>query len=282
MNIVTYLRVSSEQQANKELSIPAQREALFKYAEEKGWTVVEEYIDEAKSAKTDARPEFQRMIAAAQKSDKGFQMILVHKFDRFSRSRADHVIYKALLKKQGVIVTSASEPTEPDTPHGVLLEGMLEVISEFYNVNLRHETLKGMRENAVQGYHCGGRAPFGYRRKREGVKVTYCLGPNEEVGIVRTIFELAAEGWGGKRIMRELNRMGAGGRRWTPSTVLSILSNQAYRGYRIWNKKCIVEGTRNAEVEWIVVKEAHPAIIDDKLWNAAQSVLELRRPTKFK
>jgi DNA invertase Pin-like site-specific DNA recombinase len=281
MNVVIYLRVSSEQQANKELSIPAQREALFKYAEEKGWTVVDEYIDEAKSAKTDARPEFQRMIAAAQKSDKGFQMILVHKFDRFSRSRADHVIYKALLKKQGVIVTSASEPTEPDTPHGVLLEGMLEVISEFYNVNLRHETLKGMRENAVQGYHCGGRAPFGYRRKREGVKVTYCLGPNEEVGIVRTIFELAAEGWGGKRIMRELNRMGTGGRRWTPSTVLSILGNQAYRGYRIWNKKCIVEGTRNAEVEWIVVKDAHPVIIDDKLWSAAQSVLELRRPTKF-
>ncbi|OKP99241.1 MULTISPECIES: recombinase family protein [Paenibacillus] len=281
MNVVIYLRVSSEQQANKELSIPAQREALIKYAEDKGWSVVDEYIDEAKSAKTDARPEFQRMIAAAQKSDKGFQMILVHKFDRFSRSRADHVIYKALLKKQGVIVTSASEPTEPDTPHGVLLEGMLEVISEFYNVNLRHETLKGMRENAVQGYHCGGRAPFGYRRKREGVKVTYCLGSNEEVGIVQTIFELAAEGWGGKRIMRELNRIGAGGRRWTPSTVLSILSNQAYRGYRIWNKKCIVEGTRNSEIEWIVVKDAHPPIIDDKLWNAAQSVLELRRPTKF-
>ncbi|MEK5413330.1 recombinase family protein [Paenibacillus sp. FSL L8-0708] len=44
----------------------------------------------------------------------------------------------------------------------------------------------------------------------------------------------------------------------------------------------IVEGTRNAETEWIVVKDAHLAIIDDKLWNTAQSVLELRRPAKFK
>lgn len=110
------------------------------------------------------------MIGAAQKPNKEFQAILVHKFDRFSRSRADHTIYKALLKKLGVSVISATEPTEPDTPHGMLLEGMLEVISKFYNVNLKHETLKGMKENAIQGFHCGGRAPFGYRLVRREAK----------------------------------------------------------------------------------------------------------------
>lgn len=181
MNIVIYLRVSSEQQAERELSIPAQREALQRYADECGWTIVDEYVDEAKSAKTDARPDFQRMIADAQKSDKNFDAIVVHKFDRFSRNRADHAVYKALLKKHGVVVVSASEPVDADTPHGFLLESMLEVISEFYNVNLRHETLKGMRENASQGFHCGGRVPFGYRRVQIGKKVTYELGKVEEV-----------------------------------------------------------------------------------------------------
>jgi len=205
MKIITYLRVSSEQQAERQLSIPAQREALQKYASERGWTIIEEYVDEAKSAKTDDRADFQRMIAAAQQPNKDFQAILLHKFDRFSRKRADHVIYKALLKKKGVLVFSATEPTDPDTPHGMLLEGMLEVISEFYNMNLKQETIKGMKENAIQGFHCGGRAPFGYRLVRTGSKVNYGLGPDEEVKIINQIFQLAAQGMGGKKISRFLN-----------------------------------------------------------------------------
>lgn len=281
MNVVIYLRVSSEQQANKELSIPAQRDKLHQYASEKNWVVVREYVDEAKSAKSDNRPEFQEMIAAAQKEAKDFTGILVHKFDRFSRNRADHVIYKALLKKHGVSVFSAMEPTEPDTPHGMLLEGILEVISEFYNVNLKHETLKGMRENATQGFHCGGRVPFGYRRVKQGSKVQYQLGPDEKVQIVKQIFSMAADGMGGKRIARELNLYGVPeGVRWTPSTVLSMLENDAYRGYRTWNKKNIVEGKKNPQSEWIVVKNAHPPIINEVLWEAAHEALKSRKQAK--
>ncbi|WP_058303748.1 recombinase family protein [Gorillibacterium timonense] len=238
MNIVIYLRVSSEQQANKELSIPAQREALHQYASEHNWDIVKEYVDEAKSAKTADRPEFQKMIAAAQQAEKDFTGILVHKFDRFSRSRADHVVYKALLKKHGINVFSAMEPTEPDTPHGMLLVGMLEVISEFYNVNLKHETLKVMRENVTQGFHCGGRAPFGYRLVRSGSKVNYEFGPDEEVKIIKQIFRMATEGMGGKKISRILNEQNIPtGCKWLPSTILAILGNEAYLGYRIWNKK---------------------------------------------
>jgi DNA invertase Pin-like site-specific DNA recombinase len=284
MNVVTYLRVSSEQQAERELSIPAQREALQQYAEEKGWTIIDEYIDEAKTAKNADREDFQRMIAAAQQPSKNFKAILVHKFDRFSRSREDHIIYKALLKKQGILVLSASEPIEPDTPHGMLLEGMLEVISEFYNMNLKHETLKGMKENAIQGFHCGGRAPYGYRLFRNGSKVNYCLGPDYEVAIVQQMFKMASEDAGGKKITRFLNEMEAGresNRKWSPSTVLSLLSNHAYLGYRTWNKKSEVNGHKNPESEWIVTKERHPAIIDLKLWEAAQTALMSRRVIKL-
>lgn len=281
MNVVIYLRVSSEQQVERELSIPAQREALQRYADERGWSIVDEYVDEAKSAKTDARPEFQRMIATAQQPNRNFDAIVVHKFDRFSRKREDHVIYKALLKKQGVLVFSATEHTEPDTPHGMLLEGMLEVISEFYNVNLKHETLKGMRENALQGFHCGGRVPFGYCRAQDGVKVMYELGSDEEVGLVRQMFRMAADGMGGKRIACELNQQGLPeGRRWLPSTILAILDNQVYLGYRIWNKKSMTNGKRNDQSDWIVTKYAHPAIIDEKLWSAAQTCLQARKQSK--
>jgi DNA invertase Pin-like site-specific DNA recombinase len=158
-----YARVSSKEQADRETSIPAQLEAIQSYCSQKGWTIIEEFIDSGKSAKTDDRPEFQRMIALAKKKDRDFTAIVVHKFDRFSRNRDDHIIYKSLLKKIGVTVYSVTEQTDPDTPHGFLLEGIMEVISEFYNMNLKEESVKGLKQNALQGYHNGGRPPYGYR-----------------------------------------------------------------------------------------------------------------------
>lgn len=149
IKVVAYARVSSKEQAEKELSIPAQLDAIRSYCKQKGWKLVHEYIDAGKSAKTDERPEFQRMITMAKRPNKGFEGIIVHKIDRFSRNRDDHVIYRSLLKKIGVTVYSVTEQqADPETPHGFLLEGIMEVISEFYNMNLKNETMKGMKENA--------------------------------------------------------------------------------------------------------------------------------------
>ncbi|MCG5253450.1 recombinase family protein [Brevibacillus agri] len=283
MNVVAYLRVSSKQQTERELSIPAQREAIQRYADQKGWSIVEEFVDESKSAKTADRPAFQRMIAKAKQPQKNFQAILVHKFDRFSRSREDHIIYKALLKKQGIFVYSVTEQTEPDTPHGVLLEGMLEVISEFYNLNLRNETLKGMKENASRGFHCGGRIPYGYRTIVVDGHVTLVPGEQHEVEAVQLIFKLAAEGMGGKkiaRILNEYNLQHAIDRRWSPSTVLSILDNQVYLGHRIWNKRTkSVTQFKDAD-EWIVVPNSHPPIVSQQQWDAAHTELQQRKKNK--
>ncbi len=65
MKTVLYARVSSEKQAEKDLSIPAQLKALRKYAIKRGWDVVREVGDEAESARTANRPAFQEMIALA-------------------------------------------------------------------------------------------------------------------------------------------------------------------------------------------------------------------------
>lgn len=155
---------------------------------------------------------------------------------------------------------------------------MLEVISEFYNVNLKHETLKGMKENAEQGFHCGGRAPFGYRLARTGSKVNYALGPEEEVKIIKQIFSMAADGMGGKRIARLLNNQGIpAGRKWIPSTVLAILGNEAYIGHRVWNKKSQATGRRNSPSEWIVTEGSHPPIVDKELWEMVQQELRTRK-----
>ncbi|OBZ10745.1 hypothetical protein A8L34_19445 [Bacillus sp. FJAT-27264] len=63
MRIFYYVRVSSDSQAKKELSIPAQVKAIQQYFLEKGWIIVNDFIETGKSIKTDERPEFQKMIS---------------------------------------------------------------------------------------------------------------------------------------------------------------------------------------------------------------------------
>ena len=67
-----------------------------------------------------------RMIATAKAKPKPFDAILVHKFDRFSRSREDSIVYKSLLKREcNIKVISITEHLEDDK-FSVILEAMLE------------------------------------------------------------------------------------------------------------------------------------------------------------
>ena len=93
MNAVIYARYSSDNQ--REESIEGQLRECKEYAEKNDMLIVDTYIDRALSAKTDNRPEFQRMI---KDSTSGlFDIILVWKLDRFARNRYDSAYYKAQL-----------------------------------------------------------------------------------------------------------------------------------------------------------------------------------------
>ena len=61
-----------------------------------------------------------------------FAAILVWKLSRFARNREDSIIYKSFLRKHGVQVISINEPVS-DRPTGRMLEGIIEVIDEFYS-----------------------------------------------------------------------------------------------------------------------------------------------------
>ena len=152
--------MSSERQADRDLSIPAQLKALRLFALTKHWQIVEEFIDAAESARSANRPEFQRMIAMARKKPPQFEAILVWKLSRFARNREDSILYKSLLRKHNVQVVSISEPVD-ESPAGRLLEGVIEVVDEFYSANLAQDAMRGMKENATRGFCNGGTAPYG-------------------------------------------------------------------------------------------------------------------------
>lgn len=287
MKVAIYVRVSSDRQAEKELSIPAQVKAIQQYCLDKGWIIVNEFIEKGKSAKTDDRPEFQKMIALAKRSNRPFQALIVHKFDRFSRKRDDHVIYKALLNQCGVKVISVTEQTEAETPQDMLLEGMLEVISEFFNANLAVEVRKGMTQNAKQGFNNGGTPPYGYRTEYVAVgshktKSVWVPGPREEVDVVRWIFnQYAYENKGYHKIASELNERKIPtqkGSLWSASTIRAIIYNESYVGSKVWNKQDYqTKGKKwRDRSEWIITENAHPALITKELFEDCQMIAKKR------
>lgn len=90
-----------------------------------------EFVDEAETGRTAARPAFREMISLARRPNKPFERILVWKYNRFARKREDSILYKVMLKKAGVVVVSINEPFD-DTPAGRLLEAIIESLDEFY------------------------------------------------------------------------------------------------------------------------------------------------------
>ena len=95
MTGVIYARYSSDNQ--REESIEGQLRECTAFAQKNDIKIIEHYIDRAYSAKTDNRPEFQRMIRESAR--KAYDVVIVWKLDRFSRNRFDSAKYKAALKK---------------------------------------------------------------------------------------------------------------------------------------------------------------------------------------
>lgn len=232
MNAVIYARYSSHGQT--EQSIEGQLHDNYAWAEQQDITVVGEYIDRALTGTKDQRPEFQRMIADAAK--KQFQMVIVWKLDRFARNRYDSAIYKARLKKYGVKVVSVKEAIS-DSPEGIILEGLLESMAEYYSANLSQNVKRGMRETAAKGKWCGGTIPFGYAAKDGKLVVNDKLAPH-----VRFLFEQYANGLSRKEIIDMLTERGvtgSTGKRFSYNCMAHVLSNTVYIGQYKYDGKVI-------------------------------------------
>ena len=155
---VLYARFSSTNQRDE--SIDAQERAIKEFARSNNIEIVGEYIDRAKSATTDDRPNFQKMIADSAKKD--FELVLVHKLDRFARNRNDSIVNRTRLRRNGVSLLSVTEPLDDTKPEAIILEAVLEAMAEYYSKNLAREVKKGLKENALKCQHTGGRPPLGY------------------------------------------------------------------------------------------------------------------------
>ena len=221
-----YIRVSTEGQVSEGFSVSAQINEIQQYCLKNNVEIYKVYKDEGISGTKEERPAFQGMIKDAEKGL--FNLILVHKFDRFARKiELSHKI-KAQLKKSKVNVISITEPIE-DSPIGFFQEGLLELLAEYFIKNLSKEVKKGLVERASQGLQTG-MMPYGYGSKNKEVYVI-----EEESKIVRLIFDLYIQkGFGYGRIAKYLNRNSIPtrmGKRWGHYQVDRIIQNVKYSGW---------------------------------------------------
>ncbi len=256
-----YTRVSTDDQA--EYSLDAQIRAIREYAERNGYKIPDEFVfcDKGISGrKTENRTEFLRMIKMAKKKPKVFDVIFVHKFDRFARNREDSILYKSLLKKDcDIKVVSITEPLEDDKI-SILIEAIIEAMGEYYSLNLSEEVMKGLKEKALRGEYCGV-APMGYKNNKGKLQID-----KEYAEIVKEIFELYKYK-STTAIAKELNEMGVrtnNGKVWTQTTISRILKNEVYIGKVIYNKN----------KEPIVVENAHEMLISEKDFDLARKKIE--------
>lgn len=141
MTGVIYARYSSDNQ--REESIEGQLRECKEFAEKNDITILATYIDRALSAKTDNRPDFQRMIKDSEKNI--FGVVIVWKLDRFACNRYDSAYYKSILKRNDVKVISATEIIS-QRAEGILLESLLEGYAEYYSAELSEKVIRGMKK----------------------------------------------------------------------------------------------------------------------------------------
>lgn len=252
-----YARVSSEEQVEG-YSIDAQRRAFKALCDAKGWLPQNEFIDEGKSAHSDNidnRPAFRKMINDALAGK--FDILVVHKLDRFSRHLRTTLEYFDKLQKAGVSFVSISEQMDFTTPIGKVQLALLGAFAQYYSDNLSQETKKGWAERKAQGFYCG-LLPFGAMKGEDGVPIPH---PDTCPGLLM-VFELAAEGKTDREIAAILNTNGyrtagnQGNRPFSKGTVGGILTNRFYLG------KLPNNGS------WISGK--HEPFIDKKLFQVVQ------------
>lgn len=273
-----YIRVSTEDQT--EYSPDAQLKRIKEYAAAHDMLLLPEYTYTelgVSGRKAEKRPQFQALIATARKKPRPFDVVLIHAFDRFARSVKDSRIYKELLRNDlGIELISITEDYG-EGKNSFLMEGIKDVLNEYYSLNLSDEVLKGMTEKATRG-EIQTIPSFGYK-----VVDRKFIPDEKEAPIVREIFRRYVAGDGCLGISRWLNSQGIKthrGNAFQNRTIDYIISNPVYIGKLRWTPG----GRKRYESETsdsIVAEAAHAPIIDLSTWQTAQK-RRLETKTKFR
>ena len=159
---VVYTRVSSKEQADKNLSLDFQKKIIVEYANRNAFNIISFFGGTYESAKTDGRKEFQRMLDFVRKTKGRVSHILVYTLDRFSRTGGGAIkLAQDLREKHGVTVFAVTQPTDTTNVSGVFQQDIHFLFSQFDNNLRKQRAVAGMKEKFERGIWCL-KPPMGY------------------------------------------------------------------------------------------------------------------------
>ena len=145
-----YARVSTEEQAKEGYSIAAQISEIKKYAEQHGYEIVDEYVDEGASGKSiEGRPQMKRLLKDA--SQQKFGVVIIYKIDRLARKLKDALEISEILEKNNVNLISLNEKFDTTTAFGRTAFQMICSFAELERNNIVERVKLGMEQRAKEG-----------------------------------------------------------------------------------------------------------------------------------
>jgi len=222
MNVVGYVRVSTEEQSRDSVSLEMQADRIRAYCVSQGWTLTHIYEDAGVSGIALERAGLQAMLSNLQ----GVNVVLVWKVDRLSR-RQKHVlsVLEDVLEPARVGFKSVTEPFDTTTPMGKAFLGMLAVFAQLERDTIAHRTREALRHAQASGRHVGA-PPFGYAMNGNRLQAI-----PEELAIVWEAKRLRENGSTLREIADWLTTRRVPTRRngrWSPEHVRLILANPIY------------------------------------------------------
>ena len=292
-----YLRLSQEdERAGESLSIDNQRHFLRKYAEEHGFTIYDEYIDDGVSGTTFDRPEVQRLLDNAKTGV--INTIIVKDLSRFGRNYIEvgqYVDY--VFPAFGIRFIAIQDNVDTENRDSGAMEMMpiMNVFNEWHAANTSKKIRTVKKAHAVEGIYSGSKPPYGYN-KDSNEKRTFIV--DEEIApFVVRIFEMYASGISPKRIAEVFNEenIPSPGRvaflklgrtynnnenpLWEQASIRPILRNIAYIGHLAQQKFSAVSYKNHKIIkkdpsEWVIIYNSHEPIVSQELWDKVQERLK--------
>lgn len=276
LRAVLYARVSTEEEEQLN-AIEKQIEENRDIIREKGWILVDEYIDKGiTGTQAKKRNEYIRMLEDIKK-DK-FDIIVVKDQSRLQRNTMDWYIFLNEIVQNQKKLYLYLENTFFD-PKDKFIFGIKAMMAEEYSRDLSKKGNAAKKRRQEKGKPIITNRTWGFKNINGEILID-----EEEAGLVTRIYELFADGFGGRVVARTLRDEGVrnrNGKTLSENTIREIVKNPLYKGITVMNKKHFdfeaKKIIKNPESEWIYRKGLVPQIISDDLWEKANEQINSRK-----
>lgn len=210
--VVTYSRVSTQEQGDSGAGLEAQAAKVAHEIAARGWVVVEQCTDVASGKSLKKRPELARALTTL--SAGHADLLVVAKLDRLSRSMLDFAGIVALSQDEGWGIVALDIGVDTSTPNGKLVANIIMAMAEWERELIGARTRDALQAVRARGTQLGRRSNV----------------PDDVLAMIRA---LKGQGVSYGAISRTLNKAGVptaqGGKAWYPATVKKIFENDADR-----------------------------------------------------